>query len=443
MEVLDCLEVLRRGTPSAASPCSPPGLPETPVNRFGAGLTPLSSGRVGGVNLSRALGRRSAPTLNLDDVSPVGSSGRTPLAGASGRTQVAGSSLVTPMAGSSLVTPMAGSSLITPMAVPGRAPRVAGDDETPQKVELTVKSARAGRSVLGEITNIVAGECNAGLSPLKAPLPTPSSISVGRVRSPGLDNSVATPQTASMRQPSFAIFDEALDSPDAATTSLSDISLRSQEDSFCNMGLEVSRIDEAFDEDDEGADEGDGAKVKKAFMMGGNARNLPSVGSADHRAGTCKRCNFFAKGRCQNDLNCKFCHLPHSKRKVSQHEKRERRAAWLLEQGTAPAGDDAKVATIAEVGAEEQEQATVSYTMLPGFPSMPLPPPGLSPPRRSAQSGATPVAPGLLATGPLSFAACDEQPAAATPGVKQTATMGTQTSPQKTESTPRLSGLRV
>jgi len=27
---------------------------------------------------------------------------------------------------------------------------------------------------------------------------------------------------------------------------------------------------------------------------------LPSIGSAEHAAGTCKRCNFFPKGRCQN-----------------------------------------------------------------------------------------------------------------------------------------------
>lgn len=55
---------------------------------------------------------------------------------------------------------------------------------------------------------------------------------------------------------------------------------------------------------------------------------LPSIGSASHAAGECKRCNFFAKGRCQSGKDCLFCHFPHEKRKASRQEKRERRAAW-------------------------------------------------------------------------------------------------------------------
>lgn len=47
---------------------------------------------------------------------------------------------------------------------------------------------------------------------------------------------------------------------------------------------------------------------------------LPSVGSAGHAAGTCKRCNFFAKGRCQNGKNCEFCHIPHAKPKMRRGE---------------------------------------------------------------------------------------------------------------------------
>eukprot|EP00928_Gymnodinium_smaydae_P053411 TRINITY_DN37401_c0_g1_i1.p1 TRINITY_DN37401_c0_g1~~TRINITY_DN37401_c0_g1_i1.p1 ORF type:complete len:825 (-),score=221.35 TRINITY_DN37401_c0_g1_i1:64-2538(-) len=55
---------------------------------------------------------------------------------------------------------------------------------------------------------------------------------------------------------------------------------------------------------------------------------LPSMGSALHASGECRRCNFYPKGRCQNGKNCTFCHLPHEKRKPSRQEKRERRAAW-------------------------------------------------------------------------------------------------------------------
>jgi len=41
----------------------------------------------------------------------------------------------------------------------------------------------------------------------------------------------------------------------------------------------------------------------------------PSVGSANHAMGTCKRCCFFPRGRCQNGYNCEFCHYEHEKRK--------------------------------------------------------------------------------------------------------------------------------
>jgi len=59
--------------------------------------------------------------------------------------------------------------------------------------------------------------------------------------------------------------------------------------------------------------------------------NLPSIGSVAHASGDCKRCNFFAKGRCQNGKDCTFCHFPHDKCKLSRQEKRERRAAWMGE----------------------------------------------------------------------------------------------------------------
>eukprot|EP00929_Paragymnodinium_shiwhaense_P086599 TRINITY_DN470_c0_g1_i1.p1 TRINITY_DN470_c0_g1~~TRINITY_DN470_c0_g1_i1.p1 ORF type:complete len:679 (-),score=192.21 TRINITY_DN470_c0_g1_i1:193-2229(-) len=63
-----------------------------------------------------------------------------------------------------------------------------------------------------------------------------------------------------------------------------------------------------------------------------NNANLPSLGSAFHGSGKCKRCNFFAKGRCENGKACEFCHLPHDKRKANRQEKRlrENTAAVLL-----------------------------------------------------------------------------------------------------------------
>mmetsp|Transcript_83263 Transcript_83263/g.209908 ORF Transcript_83263/g.209908 Transcript_83263/m.209908 type:complete len:589 (+) Transcript_83263:69-1835(+) len=363
----EMFDVLRCGA-STGSPSSAQDQPETPVDRFGAEIRPLSTGCVGSVNLSRALGRRNAPALDLDDVvSPMSSSGCTPMGSSSTRTR------------------RAGSSLTTPMVAPGRVPRGALDDETPQKVELSVKSARAGRSVLGDITNIVAGECNTGLSPLKAPLPTPSSIFIGRHRSPGLENHEATPRAASMRQPSFAVFDEGLDSPDAASTSLSDLSMRSQESSFCNLGLEVSRIEEAVDEDDEGAD--------------------------------------------ADDINTRGV-LPHDNCKVSQHEKRDRRTTRLLEQSTALIGEVGKM-SLAECCADARSMRVPPYPC-----SLP---PGLSPPQRSAQADTTLSVAEFISNALVNLPASDGQAVAQAPAVKRTSTISTQTSPQKFESMPSSS----
>jgi hypothetical protein len=61
-----------------------------------------------------------------------------------------------------------------------------------------------------------------------------------------------------------------------------------------------------------------------------SAEGLPSLGSAQHASGECRRCNFFAKGRCRNGFNCSFCHLPHDRRKLSRQEKRDQKAARAL-----------------------------------------------------------------------------------------------------------------
>eukprot|EP00913_Durusdinium_trenchii_P031136 g29155.t1 len=49
--------------------------------------------------------------------------------------------------------------------------------------------------------------------------------------------------------------------------------------------------------------------------------DLPSVGSAQHFEGLCKRCCFFPKGRCNNGRDCEFCHFEHEKRKRKKKKK--------------------------------------------------------------------------------------------------------------------------
>lgn len=62
---------------------------------------------------------------------------------------------------------------------------------------------------------------------------------------------------------------------------------------------------------------------------------LPSVGSAGHGEGTCRRCCFFPKGRCNNGFDCRFCHFAHEKRKPknkkkNKHNKRRARHKNML-----------------------------------------------------------------------------------------------------------------
>jgi hypothetical protein len=52
---------------------------------------------------------------------------------------------------------------------------------------------------------------------------------------------------------------------------------------------------------------------------------LPSAGSALHCEGTCKRCCFFPKGRCNNGYDCQFCHFAHEKRKPKNKKKKKKK----------------------------------------------------------------------------------------------------------------------
>jgi len=83
------------------------------------------------------------------------------------------------------------------------------------------------------------------------------------------------------------------------------------------------------DEESEGED---GEEGEATFAEWKEGDPLPSLGSALHAAGECRRCNFFAKGRCRNGQDCTFCHLPHERRKLSRQEKRDQQAARLLQQ---------------------------------------------------------------------------------------------------------------
>lgn len=50
----------------------------------------------------------------------------------------------------------------------------------------------------------------------------------------------------------------------------------------------------------------------------------PSAGSVAHGEGSCRRCCFFPKGRCNNGQDCQFCHFSHEKRRPKNKKKKTR-----------------------------------------------------------------------------------------------------------------------
>mmetsp|Transcript_114991 Transcript_114991/g.245577 ORF Transcript_114991/g.245577 Transcript_114991/m.245577 type:complete len:518 (+) Transcript_114991:60-1613(+) len=71
----------------------------------------------------------------------------------------------------------------------------------------------------------------------------------------------------------------------------------------------------------------------------------PSVGSAKHADGTCKRCCFFSKNRCANGASCEWCHYEHEKRK---RNKRKNKGAKGAEDGENDEGEEDAAMTLSE-----------------------------------------------------------------------------------------------
>jgi len=73
------------------------------------------------------------------------------------------------------------------------------------------------------------------------------------------------------------------------------------------------------------SDDGESSDDEGRCPMYSESAAIPSMGSAMHRDGTCKRCCFFPKGRCNNGYDCQFCHFAHEKRKPKNKKKKKRR----------------------------------------------------------------------------------------------------------------------
>lgn len=160
--------------------------------------------------------------------------------------------------------------------------------------KIKARTSSKNRAPLGEITNIVNSEDI--LKPFRSPSKG-ADAAVGTLNAVKGDDEAAKLEDSQTGEAEVAAEQKAL-------LDGTEVSSESSEDA-----------DAAY-----GPAEDDQAEV--------DMNNLPSLGSAQHASGECKRCNFFAKGRCQNGKDCSFCHLPHEKRKLSRAEIRERRASF-------------------------------------------------------------------------------------------------------------------
>lgn len=220
-------------------------------------------------------------------------------------------------------TPSAGG-LLSPLA-PEFVPSFAGEDFSPPKC--------SRRAVLGEITNVT-------------PNCMPKKVSKTNLGS----------------QKSILGSENILDGPNKPTVLPAGRVIKALDADTENVDPNV-KIDSAgeVENPDLSDDDSDDNEFDANFAEVSFDGPLPSIGSAEHVAGKCKRCNFFPKGRCQNGQSCIFCHYPHDRRKLSRQEKRERRANWSGQPDVAY--DD-----LSETSDCEVPQA-FSFSMLPGMPA--------------------------------------------------------------------------
>jgi len=249
--------------------------------------------------------------------------------------------------------------------------------EVPEKVA-EAKPAVQERSVLGDITNMPLGTSEEKAS-------AKVFDAVDQTREPMF---VKEPKdTRSFRHaPNLQI-----DTHDIYQDSIS-------EGLVSPPGLEFPRATSSTQETEEEKEDSDD-EVQDGLASG----PLPSLGSADHASGNCKRCNFFPKGRCQHGVNCTFCHMPHDKRKPSRQEKRERKVQLL-------GGYDAVVCGCVHqaVLEDDEVQRIMAFPMFPGMPAMQttkLPTPLALPGNVMSCFSSSPVAPPPgLSQNPFAFA---------------------------------------
>jgi hypothetical protein len=208
---------------------------------------------------------------------------------------------------------------------------------SPVKKRVTPSSDKGGqkRAPLGEITNAIANVF--GVDDLLKPFKSPVNKSMGvghlsmqssdKSESPAMDLDGMAIETHHMGVRLDPDFLDEVQCPNEDSSKYNMLlspptsSDEGEENSFassCNNGRPSEQLCV-----------GSSSESSPAAKEEHVADDLPSIGSALHASGECKRCNFFAKGRCQNGKDCSFCHFTHEVRKPTRQEKRDRRETKL------------------------------------------------------------------------------------------------------------------
>jgi len=122
--------------------------------------------------------------------------------------------------------------------------------------------------------------------------------------------------------------------------------------------------DEESTSGDDDLDDEETAKIRlaKAETAEKTADGLPSVGSALHASGQCSRCCFFLKNRCQNGVDCQFCHLEHERRS---------RGRGCRGRGTGSKEAKVEAAALGAAQAQQQQQPPTPQSHGPKVPTTP------------------------------------------------------------------------
>lgn len=161
---------------------------------------------------------------------------------------------------------------------------------------------------------------------------SPPAAPVGPLPSARAAAAAATPAAPPAAPPGVVVADKAVGSSSPKTETVGPSSTKA---AFQRYAMKPS-VGTWLMPDDDGEDGASSASSDDGDSSGDDddqglcpkyseSAELPSRGSAAHSEGTCKRCCFFPKGRCNNGYDCQFCHFAHEKRKPKNKKKKKRR----------------------------------------------------------------------------------------------------------------------